>query len=301
MKEDSSELRKIYGQMNDDSLLKIIHSKPGEYTNKAQNMAESILKERGVSEVDFGKSGNANPTQTAYDKNIKFKIIEGEKPHRPTYIKYGPWCTGSEEQLLIQFLKLKNANSINGINAGEIKKLFGKTKDEVVKGFLSGGLSILHYQVAMILIADKLKRKYGRLVEVRCLYDPQRIELIYESGHGFQILMHTGHPDISIIKFGYKGTGPDCFFSFLKENDFKISLKKIQTLKTPTVFYNDQIATDMDPSSLAAKTSNKLLCYQCNHFDDGIKVCSYFHFNVESSPKKFHKKCDGKYFSPKSK
>jgi RNA polymerase subunit RPABC4/transcription elongation factor Spt4 len=43
--------------------------------------------------------------------------------------------------------------------------------------------------------------------------------------------------------------------------------------------------------------SHILPCENCEHYDSSLKVCSYLHFNVESYPKKYDQKCNGKYFS----
>ena len=37
-------------------------------------------------------------------------------------------------------------------------------------------------------------------------------------------------------------------------------------------------------------------CFDCNHFDEDNDICTKFHFNVKSYPKKYVKKCNGKYF-----
>jgi len=47
-------------------------------------------------------------------------------------------------------------------------------------------------------------------------------------------------------------------------------------------------------SNLENKNDN-LICFKCIHFQSNIGVCTKFHFNVESYPKKFEKKCGGKY------
>ena len=43
--------------------------------------------------------------------------------------------------------------------------------------------------------------------------------------------------------------------------------------------------------------NDRLLCNRCKFYDTKMGVCSYFHFNVKSYPKKFIKKCNGKFFS----
>lgn len=36
-----------------------------------------------------------------------------------------------------------------------------------------------------------------------------------------------------MIKFGYRGTGPDCFYVFLGESGFNVSLEDIENIKAP--------------------------------------------------------------------
>ena len=47
------------------------------------------------------------------------------------------------------------------------------------------------------------------------------------------------------------------------------------------------------------KTKNwKDFCHTCIHFNDSIGVCSKVHANIESNPRIFKKKCDGKFYVP---
>ena len=159
------------------------------------------------------------------------------KPHKETLIDFGPWRTGRGDEIIKALLKEKHHNILVDFSEKEMRRMFGRPKNEVVRAFLSGIIGTEFYMIAMVLIACKLRRKYGELVEVRCLDDPQRIELIYERGHGFTITEHSGHPDITMIKFGYRGTGPDCFYAFLNEAGFNISLEQIADIKPPHTLY----------------------------------------------------------------
>ena len=78
----------------------------------------------------------------------------------------------------------------------------------------------LLYKCAMFAIAERLGKRHRNLVEARCLNDPRtslgRIELAFEDGHEIIVTEHSGHMDITLIKFGYSGTGPFCFYRFLR-------------------------------------------------------------------------------------
>ncbi len=72
-------------------------------------------------------------------------------------------------------------------------------------------------------IAADLGAKYGRLREVRLEAKyPSRIVLVYER----QIIEL---PNEFIFKFGYSGSGPDCFHAFLQASGFRTSKTQVNT------------------------------------------------------------------------
>ncbi|MGB3904654.1 MAG: SH3 domain-containing protein, partial [Anaerolineae bacterium] len=90
------------------------------------------------------------------------------------------------------------------------------------------------YEQAMRQEARRLISEHGELVEVRCVSGPPdyRIELEFADGHQKVITRHSGQIDITMMKFGYSGTGTDCFWAFLNEAGFKdVSLEQLQTMK----------------------------------------------------------------------
>ncbi len=94
------------------------------------------------------------------------------------------------------------------------------------------------YEQAMRSEARRLIAQHGDLAEVRCLsgLPNTRIELLFADGHQEIITRHSGGTDISIMKFGYSGTGTECFWAFLDEAGFKgVSLAQLQTMKGPQV------------------------------------------------------------------
>ena len=90
---------------------------------------------------------------------------------------------------------------------------------------------------AWAIIAWRLIARYGKLTEVRCLQGPvpQRIELLYEDGHGLVVTKRSGNRDISIISFGYTGDGPSCFYLFLKASGFNITEETVTKIKAPCI------------------------------------------------------------------
>lgn len=97
---------------------------------------------------------------------------------------------------------------------------------------MAGGL----YEQAMRQEAARLIAEHGELVEVRCVSGPPdyRIELEFADGHQEAITRHTGRIDITMMKFGYAGTGTECLWAFLDEAGFKdVSLERLQTMKGP--------------------------------------------------------------------
>jgi len=165
---------------------------------------------------------------------IRIHALTGEgKPHKETLIEYGPWCTGTGNEIMRALLKEKDRKALADFNSIKIQRIFGRPKSEVIETLLSGIVGTEFYMIAMVLIACKLRRNYGELVEVQCVDSPIRIILIYESGHRITIGEHSGHPDITMMKFGYHGTGPDCFYAFLNESGFDVSLEEIAKIKPP--------------------------------------------------------------------
>jgi hypothetical protein len=84
--------------------------------------------------------------------------------------------------------------------------------------------------------AWRLEARYGKLVEVQCLRKvPPWIELLYEDGHKLVVTDRSGYQDISLINFGYAGTGPSCFCAFLKASGFNVTLDEIKAMRAPCV------------------------------------------------------------------
>lgn len=128
----------------------------------------------------------------------------------------------------------------------------------------------LLYECAMFAIAERLRKRHGNLVEARCLNDPRtslgRIELAFEDGHEIIVTEHSGHMDITLIKFGYSGTGPFCFYRFLRScedvaagyNDsyFEfnvVSEKEISMIEAPRVIRRGKPIDESAISALGKK------------------------------------------------
>ena len=94
------------------------------------------------------------------------------------------------------------------------------------------------YEQAMRQEARRLVAEHGDLVEVRCISGPPdfRIELQFTDGHEEVVTEHSGHVDISMMKFGYAGTGTSCLWAFLDEAGFEdVSQEQLQTMEGPQV------------------------------------------------------------------
>ncbi len=159
------------------------------------------------------------------------------KPHKDTLLKIGPWYHRQGwEDLLRALFKDKGCSALIDLTDKQIKKIFGRSKKDVIDTFLSGGyVSAEPYMIGMVLIASKLRKKHGPLNEVHFSEEPHRIELIYDDNHRIVVAGHDGHPDITMINFGYSGTGPDCLYSFLNESGFNVTMQKLEKIKTPSV------------------------------------------------------------------
>jgi len=74
-------------------------------------------------------------------------------------------------------------------------------------------------------------------VEIRCVAcsNSDHIELVFADKHEILIDEHSGNVDITMMKFGYHGTGPKCFHTFLNEAGFNVSFEDVATMKAGTV------------------------------------------------------------------
>ncbi len=86
-------------------------------------------------------------------------------------------------------------------------------------------------------LARQLIEKHGNLVEIRCVAcsNSDHIELVFADKHEILIDEHSGNVDITMMKFGYHGTGPKCFHTFLNEAGFNVSFEDVATMKAGTV------------------------------------------------------------------
>jgi len=99
--------------------------------------------------------------------------LSGEgKHHKETLIDFGPWSTGSGDQIIMALLREKQRNALNELTSEEMTRIFGRPKDEVIQSFLSGMIGTECYMIGMVLIACKLRKKHGNLIEVRCSDNP---------------------------------------------------------------------------------------------------------------------------------
>jgi hypothetical protein len=91
------------------------------------------------------------------------------------------------------------------------------------------------YEQAMREIARNLVQMHGKLVEVRCIsgHHPCCIEMVFADGHKIVVGEHDGRVDITMMKFGYHGTGTQCFHAFLDEAGIKVSLDELYTMQGP--------------------------------------------------------------------
>ena len=80
-------------------------------------------------------------------------------------------------------------------------------------------------------IAADVANQFGRLLAVRLeSKNPSRIVLECERQ---EVVL----PSEFIFKFGYSGSGPDCFHAFLEASGFRVSKEQISTAKDGDVFW----------------------------------------------------------------
>ena len=91
------------------------------------------------------------------------------------------------------------------------------------------------YEWEIRKIARVLIGMHGRLVEACCIsgHNPGHIGLAFEDGHEIVVGKHSLRVDITMIKFGYDGTGTRCFHAFLDECGFKTSYFDLKAMQGP--------------------------------------------------------------------
>lgn len=93
------------------------------------------------------------------------------------------------------------------------------------------------YEDQMRQIARQMIARHGNLVEVNCVsgHHPCHIELLFADGYKEVIGQHSGRVDISMMKFGYHGTGTSCFHAFLNEAGYKVTFEDLANLENGTI------------------------------------------------------------------
>ncbi len=189
---------------------------------------EFLFFPMGIIDSIFGSKENSAANQTKLPYNLN--TLDGR------------------DRLMIQFLKIKKIKSLNELQEEQFLRIFGEEKSHVIDNYLSGIGGTEDKCVAMVIISDKLKRKHGDLEEVHCM-DNELIALHYKDHHIITIGDHSGDLDLTLIKYGYRGTGPDCFHAFLNENGFKISKDDIANITPQTVLKKGEIISNNSKES----------------------------------------------------
>jgi Tfp pilus assembly protein PilF len=201
---------------------------------------------------------------------------KGNSAGKETRLSYSLDTKNGRDGLMMEFLKIKGIESLNELPDEQFIRIFGDEKYRVIDRYLSGVGGTENYCVAMAIISHKLRKKHGDLEEVHCLEGPI-IELQYQNRHNITIKEHSGNLDLTLIKFGYLGTGPDCFCAFLNENGFKLSKDDIAQIKTPFLIKSGQKSSSNDealnikPNDYAAWYGRGQELYSKGLFEDALK------------------------------
>lgn len=166
-----------------------------------------------------------------------FRDIFGSKggsSNEEIQLSYSLGTREGRDKLMKDFLKIKKIKSLNELPNKQFIRIFGRPKSQVIETYLSGIGGNENYCVAMAIIAYKLREKHGELEEIRCFEGP-KIELQYADHHIIHIAEQSGNLNLTLIKYGYEGTGPDCFYTFINENGFQITKEEIKKIKPPFI------------------------------------------------------------------
>jgi len=95
----------------------------------------------------------------------------------------------------------------------------------------------MSYEQEMRRIARNLIQEHGKLIEAHCIsgHHPCHIELVFSDGHKIVVGEHSGRAEITMMKFGYHGTGTSCFHAFLDEAGIKVSFNELVQMEGPQI------------------------------------------------------------------
>jgi hypothetical protein len=89
---------------------------------------------------------------------------------------------------------------------------------------------MMAYEAEGRKIADDLKNQYGKLLEAHCVSkSPWKIVLVFSNGT-WEV------PSNFIFKFGYSGSGVDCFHAFLEHSGLNVPKAALQNAEEGTIF-----------------------------------------------------------------
>jgi HEAT repeat protein len=112
------------------------------------------------------------------------------------------------------------------------------------------------YEAAMRTLGRKMKMEHGAITEIKGGPDDKPI-ITFSDGYVVEVPDHSGEVDISILTYGYPGTGPDCFHKFLNGAGFEISYDRIKNMRKGQV-----IASEVDTSGDAEAKISEAKNYQ---------------------------------------
>jgi hypothetical protein len=144
-------------------------------------------------------------------------------------------------------------------------------------------------------LARGLISEHGNLLEARCI-SKKRIELIFADGHEERVGDYTGHIDITLMKYGYPGTGSRCFHAFLIEAGFNVTYEQVTQIEDGTIVRPgmlvkaDELEVQAAPlveaekprvAKLTHPLSYTVKCPQCGHMNpDTVGNCEICEINL---------------------
>jgi len=104
------------------------------------------------------------------------------------------------------------------------------------------------YESEIRAIARQMKAEHGPVTQIEGGPDDKPI-ITFEDGHVLHVPDHTGGVDVSLLTYGYAGTGPDCFHKFLVAAGFEITYEEIKTMSEGEVIARPaDVAAAEEPS-----------------------------------------------------
>jgi hypothetical protein len=115
----------------------------------------------------------------------------------------------------------------------------------------------MSYENEIRSIARNMVIQHGTIIEIKGGLNKNPI-IQFSDGHILNIQKHSGKVDISIMKYGYGGTGSSLFYAFLNEANFGITYDQVKSMKQGEIIKSFSAALETDGVSKGSELEKKI-------------------------------------------